>query len=273
VKAAAFGLCLLAAALAAGRAAAGPRVVSINLCTDELLLALADPERIAGLSPFARQAARGLPLPSGVPILSGTAEEIVVIRPDLVVSSRFMKRETRAFLLARKVPLAEFEIPRTLEEARGQIRRMAALLGSAARGEARIAALDAAVARLQAAGAGRGLSVLPYSRRGWSQGPDSIVGDILATAGLRHADAAGFGRFRGLEAVVRLRPDALLLSGEASGAADQGQALLAHPALTALAPPERRLNLPEGLTVCGGPVLAEALGGLAAQLERLPPRR
>ena len=42
-------------------------------------------------------------------------------------------------------------------------------------------------------------------------------------------------------------------------------ALLAHPALVALFPPERRIALPERLTVCGGPSLPAALDWLAGE--------
>ncbi|MGK9691485.1 hypothetical protein O6437_23040, partial [Salmonella enterica subsp. enterica] len=36
--------------------AAGPRVVSMNVCSDQLVLSLADPDQILGLSRFARDA-------------------------------------------------------------------------------------------------------------------------------------------------------------------------------------------------------------------------
>ena len=39
--------------------AAGPRIVSMNICTDQLLLALADPAQIIGLSRFSRDARQG----------------------------------------------------------------------------------------------------------------------------------------------------------------------------------------------------------------------
>ena len=35
-------------------AAEQPRIASINVCTDQLLLTLADPEQILGLSPYSR---------------------------------------------------------------------------------------------------------------------------------------------------------------------------------------------------------------------------
>ncbi|WP_342341774.1 hypothetical protein [Blastochloris viridis] len=72
-----------------------------------------------------------------------------------------------------------------------------------------------------------------------------------------------------LEKIIAHRPDALLLTRELAAAEDQGSALLVHPALVKLYPPGRRIYLPERLTVCGGPMLAEAIDRLAAEAERL----
>ena len=44
---------------AAPSLAASPRIVSMNVCTDQLLLALADPGQILGLSRFSRDARQG----------------------------------------------------------------------------------------------------------------------------------------------------------------------------------------------------------------------
>jgi len=44
--------------LQAAAAATLPRIASINLCTDQLLMTLADPPQILGLSPYARDPAR-----------------------------------------------------------------------------------------------------------------------------------------------------------------------------------------------------------------------
>ena len=52
-------------------------------------------------------------------------------------------------------------------------------------------------------------------------------------------------------------------------AEDQGRALLLHPALQTLYPPARRIVIPERLTVCGGPMLVEALDRLAAEIARV----
>jgi iron complex transport system substrate-binding protein len=99
--------------------------------------------------------------------------------------------------------------------------------------------------------------------------------ELLSAGGLINAGgeaAPRLGGFLSLEGIVKLRPDALLIAREDGAAEDQGQALLLHPAIQALFPPERRISIPESLTICGGPMLAEAMDRLAAEISRLKSR-
>jgi len=254
--------------------AAPQRIVSLNMCTDQLLIDLAEPRHIVGLSPFARDPARAFEATRAArfPILSGTAEEVMVIRPDLVVSSRYMKRETRQFITARGLTLVEFDDPRTLAEARTQIAEMGRLLGVETRASERLAAFDAALSELREAASRKTLQILPLARRGWVAGSETLLADLLREAGLMNAAGAlGFkaGGFASLEAVIALKPDALLLTRTEFRAEDQGQAILLHPAIQAMFPAEKRITLPERLTVCGGPMLTEAMRQLAREIRRL----
>src|SRR6202048_302022 len=76
--------------------AAGPRIVSMNVCTDQLLLPLADPEQILGLSRFSRDAWQSFAADDArrYPILSGGRDDILVLRPDVVVA-RFVDKRSR----------------------------------------------------------------------------------------------------------------------------------------------------------------------------------
>ena len=104
------------------------------------------------------------------PILSGGAEDILVLKPDVVAASDFDKRSTREILKAHGLNLVEFPVPRTLAEVSEQIRQMGDLAGHPDRAAAEIARLDAAIAGAKQAVAGRHLRVLPLSRRGWVAG-------------------------------------------------------------------------------------------------------
>ena len=87
----------------------------------------------------------------------------------------------------------------------------------------------------------------------------------MATAGLRNA-AAAMGLHRtgrvDLEAVVRARPDILLVDSLTPRLEDQGTYMLRHPALAASVPAERRIAMPQALVICGGPMTATAVATL-----------
>src|SRR6266540_3420257 len=270
VAALSIGL-LLAFAAPAG---AGPRVASINVCTDQLLLALADPEQIVGLSPYSRDAIRSWRAADASRFrrLSGEAEDVLILKPDFVVAGRFTKRATRELLKSQGLQVVEFDAARSLADVREQMRRMGALVGHPDRAAAEIARLDAAVDRARAAAARKRYRVLPLSRRGWVSGSDSLISSLLAATGLANAAGEiGFraGGFASLETVVSTRPDFILVADNSLFAEDQGRAYLLHPAMEALYPPDKRIVLPERLTVCGGPMLADALELLTAEIERV----
>jgi iron complex transport system substrate-binding protein len=251
--------------------ATGPRIASMNVCTDQLLMKLADPEQIVGLSRFSRDAWM-----TGdtyrYPILSGGAEDVLVLGPDVVVASLFDKRSTRELLKAHGLHLAEFAVPQNLDEARVQIRQMGEIAGHADRAAAEIARLDAALARARQSVAGRHGRVLPLSRRGWVAGRDSFLGALLRETGLFSAAGElgiGMGGYASLEAIVSVKPDFLLVSQVGDFAGDDGQAFLLHPALERFYPPEKRIVIPERLTECGGVTIADALDVLVRELKRV----
>lgn len=266
---------LVFSVLATGtQAAEKPRIASINVCTDQLLLTLADPEQIVGLSPYSRDQARSWAAVEATrfPRLSGEAEDVLVLKPDFVVAGRFTKRATRELLKAEGFRVEEFDAVRSLDETRRQILRMGELVGHPERAVAAVARIDAAVARARDAVARKPLRVLSLSRRGWVSGGDSLTSSLLATVGLANAAAQlGYklGGFASLETIVSLKPDLLLLSDGGNFAEDQGTAFLLHPALEQLYPPDKRIVIPERLTVCGGPMLADALEKLVGELERV----
>jgi iron complex transport system substrate-binding protein len=270
-----LGRLLVVAALAMPASVASaanlPRVVSMNVCSDQLLLSLADPEQILGLSRFSRDAwvsgdARRYPR------LSGGAEDVLVLKPDIVLANLFDKRSTRELLKAHGMNLAELSVPRTLGEVKDQIRELGDIVGHPDRAGLQITRLDAALVRARQAVADKHYRVLPLSRRGWAAGSDSFVGSLLAETGLFNvAGELGFdfGGYASLEAIVSSKPDLLLVSQTGDFARDDGQAFLLHPALARFYPPEKRIVIPERLIECGGVTLTEALDVLTAELKRV----
>jgi iron complex transport system substrate-binding protein len=271
---AAAGAALVLWAGAAWAQATPPRVVSFNLCADQLVVALADPGQIAGLSPYATDRWLSVVADKAHAFrrLDWQAEATIPLRPDLVLTGPNDRSATRRMLASQGLRVVEISFVIDLESARAQIRAMAALLGHPDRGEALVADLDRARARLAAVARKDGQTALVVERGGYMQGPQSLAAMLLAEAGFKPPPGApaGYGGFISLERFLMLKPDYVLLRDPPHAATDQGSMFLVHPALQALLPPERRIALPTRYTMCGGPSLVAAFDYLADELERLP---
>ena len=258
----------------ASRAAELPRIASINLCTDQLLVTLADPAQVLGLSPYSRDPAQSWDAARAAqfPKLSGEAEDVLVLKPDAIVAGSFTKRATRELLKAKGLRVVEFDAALSLDEVKKQIHLMGDLVQHPDRAAAEIERLDVAIAHAREVVSRRPYRILALSRRGWVSGGDSLTNSLLSAVGLSDAAAdLGYkaGGFASLEAIVSLKPDFLLMSEAGDFAEDEGRAFVLHPALERFYPPAKRLVIPEKLTVCGGPKLSEALDRLASELERV----
>jgi iron complex transport system substrate-binding protein len=270
-------LALLGALLATGAAPAAerPSVASTNVCTDQMVMTLSDAAQIKGLSPYSRDPSQSWLAAEARRFkrLSGGAEDLMMLRPDLVVSGSYDKRATREMLQQQGVKVVTFNVmPDSLDEVKQQIRKMAALLGHPDRAELEVARLDAAIARARAAVARQSLRVLPLWRRGWVSGQGSLISLLFAEVGLINAASdlgVASGGYASLEAIVKSKPDLILVADGADYAEDEGTALLLHPALQRFYPATKRIVIPERLTVCGGVMLADALDLLVAELTRI----
>jgi len=269
-------LALVLAFPAAARASDAPRrVASFNLCADQLVVALADPEQIAGLSPYAADPALSVVASDARRFrkLDWQAESTIVLQPDLVFVGPNDRSVTRRMLASQGLRVVEAGFVTGLESARAQIRDMARLLGHPDRGEKLVAALDAARARIAARRSAVARTAIVIERGGYAQGPSSLAATLLEEAGLNPPPGApaGYGGFIPLEKFLMLKPDLVFVKDPPSTPNDQGALYFMHPAMQALYPPDRRIALPTRFTMCGGPALVAAFDYLAGALAKSNP--
>ncbi len=257
-------------------AAAAPprRIVSLNFCTDQLLLALVPPERIASLTWYARADgdAAQRALAASLPLNRGSAEEVLAAHPDLVLAGQFTTSTTRALLRRVGVPMLVVDAVQDWAGIRRTTREVAIAVGEPARGEALIARMDG---QLAAAAALR--PALPVRAIGWSgaaedvPGADTLFNTILTTAGAINLAArpAGSNAFD-LEAVLRERPR-LLLRGRSYGEGRAVRSSVANHRVLRALPGLEVIDYPEGAWACGVPAAAGAALDLARLLHALPP--
>ena len=217
-----------------GQAAAAPpqRIMSLKICTDELLLDLVPASRIASVTFLSREAA-GLkywPQAANIPINHGSAEEILATRPDLILTDPFMAPSLRPLLAKTGAKIIEVPPAENFEQIRAVTRLVAKAVGEEARGEALIAQMDADLRVLAANRPKKMLTVAGWGTGGYVPGTGGLFDTMLTAAGARNVERGAFGYYD-VESLIAANPDALVYgdtySGTTSLRADQDQ----HPAL------------------------------------------
>ena len=245
------------------------RVVSLNVCTDQYVLALADRRQIAALTWLAGDPALSAAAAQarGVPMIHPDAEQLLALHPDLVIGMPARGSPALAAVPGGEgIATLDLTWPDSLDEVFGQVRAVARALGHPERGEALVAAMGRELAGMP--GPGRALVAAYVQRRGFLTGGGTLVDDVMRRVGLVNL-ATRLGKpalaHVSLEEIVAARPDVLIVETSSASARDEGSAMLRHPALAAIP----RLTLPEAWTVCGGPATVWAARSLAGQLARL----
>lgn len=243
------------------------RIVSLNLCTDQLLLELVGRERIASISflatdpEFSAVAGRA----KGIPANRGLAEEIVPLRPDLVLAHKYAARQSVAMLQRLSIRVVEIDLPENLATVKTQIATVAEAVGETARGQAMIADIERRLASLPLSSPPRPTAAI-YEPSGYAFGANSLADAILQAAGFDNLAAKlGIGGYAqlGMETLLASPPDVLVVDDTASDRRSMAQQFLDHPALRQRFAGERKVAVPRRLWICGGSSVAEAAELLA----------
>jgi iron complex transport system substrate-binding protein len=258
-----IGLLLAATA----NASSPPRVVSINLCTDQLVLQLADLSQIASLTWMASDAeisqfaARAV----NIPINHGLAEEILPLKPDLVLAGKYTARYTVALLRKFNYRVMELDLAHSFDEVAQQTIAVATALGQHARGEAAVQRMRARLAAAVLPAQPKALAVM-YQPNGFTAAAGSFVDEIFNRSGLdnlaRRLGLPADHAFIPMETLIHAAPDVLVLDQPSRKGASIAAMLLQHPAMRRFATERRVIELPATLTACATTESAAAVEAL-----------
>jgi iron complex transport system substrate-binding protein len=220
--------------LSLGQAVAAPpqRIMSLKVCTDELLLDLVQPSRIASVTFLSRETV-GLkywPQAADVPINHGSAEEILATRPDLILTDPFMAPALRPLLAKTGAKIIEVPPAETFEQIRAVTRLVARAVGEEARGEALIVQMDADLRALAMHRPKKMLTVAGWGGGGYVPGTGGLFDVMLTAAGARNVEGGAFGYYD-VESLIAANPDALVYGDTYSGTTSLRTDQDLHPAL------------------------------------------
>jgi iron complex transport system substrate-binding protein len=260
--------CLIAAAVLAGRgepsvasaASAPQRVMSISLCTDQLVLALLPPRRIASVTWLARTAAsaRTARAAGRVAVNHQTAEEVVRQKPDLVVAGAFTAPATVALIERLGIPFLQLPQANDFGAIRATTRLLGRRLGVPQRAEALLGEMDRALAAAAAAPLPGPPRVAAWDGSGNVPGRGTLYDAVVTAAGARNVGrepGTRPGAFH-VEALLAAAPD-ILLHERTTGARSRSEQLVGHR-LVRRYWSDRQVIVPQDEFVCGSPYTGEA---------------
>jgi len=292
----AFGILAASApGWAAGEPSSAERVVSLNLCADQMLVLVARPGQIVGLSHLAVDPE--LSFVAGrarmLPIHGGSAEEILALAPDLVLAGAYQSQAVLALVRSRGIRVLTLELAESFGAIRDQIRAVASALATPEAnlaGEGLITEMDQRLAAARppalssdhiarpdgVGGAGGSASPRPlavaWQAGGFAAGAGTLIDAVLDQAGIDNLAGrqglVGYG-YLALESVVAARPDFVIADAAKPALPSLAQRLLVHPALAARharrgeGPGLEVVSIPAAWWACGVPAAALAVERLA----------
>lgn len=244
-------MALMTCAAAAG-ADTPRRIVSLDYCADQYVLALADRAQIAAVSrgairddSFYRARARGLPR------TRGGMEEVLAARPDLIVRNWGGGFDAPQRYAHFGIPVLQVGDAQTFSAARADLLNAARTIGQPARGAALARDLDSRLTVLARARPARAPDVLYMTVGGAVAGGGVMMDEVIRTAGGRNVRSAAGWQVMPLERLVATPPDVVALGFFENA---QGRATpwnyARNAALARALAPARRVVLPADVISC-----------------------
>ncbi len=260
-----------------GPASAAPaRVMSANACTDQLALLLARPGQVVSVSALAADPRLSVMAEraTGLPLNHGRAEDVFIVRPDLVLAADFSLHGMARFARAAGFSVEEFAYDQSLDSIADSIERVGRLLGVADTAGPVAAAYRDRLGELRARACPRRPGVIVRGQNGVVQGAGTIAGDIVEAAGFKNLAATlgvvGMAPFP-LERLVAEAPDLVLVESQFDDRASLADMAIAHPVIARLAVEQSARFGGDGAWTCGGPWSLDIVAALAEWREHAFP--
>lgn len=242
------------------------RIVSLDYCADQFVLALADRDQIAALSrgsqrddSYFRDRARGIRQ------VRDTLEEVLALRPDLVVRNWGGPWDAEQVYARFNVPVLQVGDSPSFPAARADLLDAAQTLGHSERGAALARDLDLRLARLAAHRSGA--PVMYLSGGGAVAGSGTLIDAAITAAGGRNIRTDASWQVMPLERLVQT-PPALVALGFFHTSRDRMNSWSPsrHPALRRALANARTVSLPPAAISCEAWYAVDAAEVIAAAL-------
>jgi len=262
----ALALAVLVASAIPVWADAPARVVSMNLCTDQLAMMLAVPGQLVSVSHLASevQSSSMVEEARAYPMNRGQVEQVFLMRPDLVLAGTYTQVATVDLL--RRLGLEVVQVPpaSSFLDAVEQVRIVGRALGQEPKANAMADAFAAEIEAARFDGSPRTAAF--YYPNGYTTGAGTLANEVLELTGFTNIGATSGvtgGGILPLERLVMAGPE-LIVTSERYPGASRSEDILVHPALRAVQAKAGVELTSDADWVCGTPHLMRAIGRMQA---------
>lgn len=236
------------------------RIVSLNLCADQLLMALLAPERLVGMTQLASDPEASYRYQEASQFHQHTSriEEIMALKPDLVVAGEFTAQPTNQLLENLGYQVVKLGLPVTIDDIFQQIRFLGAQIDEPVRAEELILTMREELDNIRALREKEQKRAVVYYANGFTAGQQTIVNEILHIAGLSNVAAElnlDFIAPLSLESLLASKPDVLLLGRLNENTDSLAHQVLRHEAINRYAALKQvqKIMIPDRYWSCAGP--------------------
>ncbi|KAF0112735.1 MAG: iron complex transport system substrate-binding protein [Hyphomonadaceae bacterium] len=230
-------------------------VMSLNACTDQLLISLGDENQIASLTHYAKDEITSpiSEIAALYPSNHMLPEEIIASSPDLILTGPYDRDATSKVIAALDIEVARFDVASSIADAKHLVTKAGAVLRQIDKAAQLNLEIDAATAPINAAP----ITALIYYENGYSAGRDTLIDEVMNRAGLINmAPYYGVGKWGhvDLEQIIANPPQIMILPQNIGTD-------IANPLRHGVfSSPNLRMQiayLPNNLGYCGGAVIIE----------------
>lgn len=243
-----LGLALLSMA---ARAEPARGIVSLDLCTDWMLLKYAEPSQVRAYSPLLYKYHEDW-VPAHLPVHDGSLEHILQLEPALLISGEYNAILLRKRLRQLGQRVEVLSLPTTLAGIRAYLAEFLALVGA----NENSLAIDWDRTYPQRHG-----TLLLLGANGIGTGTATLENDLLRKAGwVNYIEASGYVNLQ-MESIVADPPDAIYSSAPLSNSL--ANLFTRHPAIKALMPGDESPRAENWRWQCPGPWSLELIQELS----------
>ncbi len=245
------------------------RVVSLNLCTDQLLMGMLPPENLVGITQLSLDPALSYQYKKSQRYShhQGRIEEIITFKPDLIITGEFTTKAINVLLEKLGYPVIQMGLPSTVTEIKQQIVTLGQHVGRPHQAAQMVSHLSRSLARLKEGQVASSPTAAIYYANGFTAGKHTIANEVLTLAGFKNIAAEKNLSFIAplpMEDLLNAKPEVLIFGHALKNTDSMAHQVLTHPALRQFIHNSsvKTLSVPDKYWTCAGPSIVAAVAHL-----------